>query len=81
MSQSSRQLCREALELRRKVIDACWDEKRFGYIDQNRFVGTCPLCGFALIVRFVGYAARAILDCTWGCDESDIASRVGLVVV
>jgi hypothetical protein len=32
-----RQLSREAVELRRKVIDATWDERRFGYIDSNRF--------------------------------------------
>jgi hypothetical protein len=77
----SRQLSPDAVELRRKVIDATWDERRFGYIDSNRFVGTCPICAFAMVVRFAGYAPRASLDCSWGCTEAEIAGRIGLEVV
>jgi hypothetical protein len=76
-----RQLSRDAVELRRKVIDACWDDDRFGYIDKDRFVGSCPICAFALIVRFAGYAPRASLECSWGCEEAEIADRIGLQVV
>jgi hypothetical protein len=77
---ASRQLSPGAVELRRRVIDACWDKARFGYIDKDRFVGTCPICAFVLIVRFAGYAPRASLECSWGCTEAEIADRIGLEV-
>jgi hypothetical protein len=76
-----KQLSREAVQLRRKVIDACWDERRAGYIDKDRFVGTCPCCGFTLIVRFAGYAARADLDCLACCADDQIARSIGGVEV
>lgn len=60
------------------VLDACWDRERFGYVDKDRFVGTCPICAGAIIVRFHGRAARADLECEHRCPEQELAVRLGL---
>ena len=76
-----RQLSREAIELRRRLIDSLWDDAKFGYIDRSTFVGSCPVCSEAIVVKFADYAARASLRCSAGCSEAEIAARVGLAVV
>jgi hypothetical protein len=59
---------------------ADWDGQFRGYIDHDCFVGTCPVCGFAVGVRFAGYAPRATLTCEGGCTEAEIAAQIGLEV-
>lgn len=58
---------------------AGWDGTFRGYIDHDRFVGTCPVCGAAVVVRFAGTAARAALTCLGvadGCPEDKIVARI-----
>lgn len=66
----------ESVRFRRIVIDAYWDDARFGYIDSSRFVGTCPACGTAAVVRFAGSDPRAAIDCDRDCAEADVAAAV-----
>lgn len=73
-------LSEEAVRFRKLLIDTLWDESRFGYIDQDRFIGSCPICGFAIGVTFAGRAPRAALHCHGGCTEDEIASRIRLVM-
>ncbi len=76
---ASKLLSPEARKLRTLVIDALWGDRGV-YLDSDRFVGTCPLCGSAVGVTFAGYAPRATLRCHGGCAEADIARHVGLGV-
>lgn len=80
MSAQHRVLSSEARQLRTVVIDALWDENRFGYVTQDEFVGTCPVCGDAAIVKFAGYAARVDIECWGGCPEAEVAATIGLEV-
>lgn len=73
------QLPIEAVRFRDAIIRALGRE-RFNYLDEDTFVGTCPICGEAVGVRFAGYAPRARLDCHSGCTEAEIASHLGLEV-
>lgn len=75
-----RKLPPESVRFRGAIIDALWDKNRFGYVDENRFIGTCPVCGFAIGVHFAGHAPRATLHCHGGCTESEIAARLRLKV-
>lgn len=76
---SDRQLPPESVGFRQSLVDKLWAEECFGYVDQDCFIGTCPVCGAAIGVRFAGYAARATLDCHGGCLEAEIAAVLGLV--
>jgi hypothetical protein len=80
MSARRGELSYEAARFRRHLIDALWDDAMFGYVDQDRFIGSCPVCGTAVAVRFHGTAATATLNCHGGCSEAEIADRLGLVV-
>ena len=73
-------LSAEAIRFRDHVIDALWGQDRFYYIDSSHFVGVCPLCDFAVGVRFHGRAPRATLTCHGGCAEGEIAEAIGLRV-
>lgn len=73
-----RVLSADAVRFRRMVLDSLWDDARFGYIDADRFVGTCPVCAGAVVVRFAGIAPRATIECEHGCSEAEIAARLGL---
>jgi hypothetical protein len=75
-----RPLPEASVQFRGLVIEALWDHERFGYIDADAFVGTCPVCGAAVGVRFHGHAPRADLNCHGGCREDEIAARLGLKV-
>ncbi|MGH2875674.1 MAG: hypothetical protein ACRDLV_05435 [Solirubrobacteraceae bacterium] len=76
-----RSLPEDAYRFRRLLIDRMWDdERRFGYVDKDTFVGSCPVCDLAVVVRFSGHAARAVLDCHGGCTEAEIAAALGLEV-
>lgn len=66
----------ESVRFRRLLIDAYWDDARFGYVDARRFVGTCPACGYPAVVRFAGTAPRATIDCEADCGEADVAAAV-----
>lgn len=76
----SRRLSPEAIRFRELVINALWDPARFGYLDEDCFVGTCPVCGLAVGVEFAGCAPRATLSCLGGCAEPDIAALLKLEV-
>ncbi len=76
----SRRLSPESVRFRRLVIEKLWDEEQFGYVDKDCFLGTCPVCGAAVVVRFAGHAPRATLVCQGGCAEAEIAAVLGLVV-
>lgn len=80
MSPQHRVLPSDARQLRALVIDALWDNDRFGYVTQDDFVGTCPVCGAAAVVKFGGRAARVDIDCWGGCTEVDVAAAIGLEV-
>jgi hypothetical protein len=69
-------LSRESVRFREALIRALWDERAFGYIDQDRFLGSCPVCGGAVEVRFHGNAARADLRCQLGCTEAEIVAAL-----
>jgi hypothetical protein len=58
-----RQLSAEATRFRAYLIDAMWSDRRFSYVDQDCFIGSCPICAFAIGVRFAGTAPRASLNC------------------
>jgi hypothetical protein len=73
-------LSSDALQFRRLVIDALWRDDSFGYVEKNRFIGTCPLCGDAVGVTFAGRAPRASLNCHGGCSEAELAAAIGLEV-
>lgn len=75
-----RQLTPEAIRFRDLVITALWDDTCFGYVNEDRFVGTCPVCGLAVGVEFAGCAPRATLSCHGGCAEPDIAALLKLEV-
>jgi len=70
----SHRLSSEAIRFREHVINVLWDPERFGYVNEDRFVGTCPVCGLAVGVEFAGCAPRATLSCHGGCAEPDIAA-------
>lgn len=76
----SRRLSPEAIRFRELVINALWDPARLGYLDEDSFVGTCPICGAAVAVHFAGHASRAALKCHGGCTEAEVAAVVGLEV-
>lgn len=76
---SHRVLSPEAHQLRTLVIDALWGDRGV-YLDADRFVGTCPLCGAPIGVTFAGHAPRAALRCHNGCAEAEVAARLGLEV-
>jgi hypothetical protein len=80
MTSPPRQLSAEATRFRAYLIDAMWSDRRFGYVDQDCFIGSCPICAFAIGVRFAGAAPRASLDCYGGCTEAEIADRLDLQV-
>lgn len=70
----------DSVRFRELVINGLWDESEFGYIDQDRFIGTCPVCRAAVGVHFAGTAPRATLNCHGGCSEAEIAAVLGLAV-
>lgn len=70
-------LTAEAVGFRRLLIDALWDGERFGYVDEDCFIGTCPVCGAAIGCRFAGWAPRATLNCHGGCSEAQVVAAVG----
>lgn len=74
-----RQLSTEAFRFRRLVIDTL-GAQQFVYLNADRFIGACPICGAAVRVHFAGYAPRATLQCHGGCTEAEIADAVGLAV-
>lgn len=80
MRRAHRTLSEEAIRFRRAVIDSlCVDI--FGYINADRVVGQCPICGEAIGVYFHGRAPRATLTCRGaGCSEEEIAGVLGLAV-
>jgi hypothetical protein len=80
MNAEHRTLSSEAVRFRSLLIDALWDDRRFGYVDSDCFIGSCVTCGAAIVVRFAGYAPRATLDCHGGCLEAEIAEALGLEV-
>jgi hypothetical protein len=47
-----------------------------GYVDKDCFVGTCPICGYPVGVRFYGEALRVTLTCESGCTEEEIVARI-----
>jgi hypothetical protein len=62
------------------VIDALWDDQRFGYVTADVFIGTCPICYAPVGVHFAYGAPRAVLQCHGGCGEDEIAASIdGLV--
>jgi hypothetical protein len=66
----------EAIRFRALIISAVWND-RFGYVDEDTFVGECPCCGFPLGVRFAGKAARATLTCHSGwCTEAEVVAKI-----
>lgn len=69
-----------SIRFRRIVISALWREDSFGYLDEDRFIGTCPLCGEAVGVTFAGRAPRASLNCHGGCSEAELAGSLKLEV-
>jgi len=75
-----RRLSSDSVRFPRLVVDRLWDEKQFGYVDEDCFVGTCPVCGLAVGVEFAGCAPRATLSCLGGCAEPDIAALLKLEV-
>jgi hypothetical protein len=75
----SHPLTAEAKRFREVLIDALWDDARFGYVTASSFVGTCPVCGLAVIVQFAGVAPRAELSCYGGCTEAEIGAKINLV--
>ena len=75
-----RVLSLEARKFRELIIDRLWGERGV-YVNEDRFVGTCVICGGAIGVVFDGYAARAKLDCHTGCTEAELASQLGLEVL
>lgn len=66
----------KSVEFRRLLIDALWDDRAFGYVDEDRFVGTCPVCRCAVGVTFHGYAARADVNCHGGCSEANVVKAI-----
>jgi hypothetical protein len=74
------QLPEESIRFRDYLITALWDDRWFGYVDKDCFVGRCPICMFAIGVRFAGFAPRASLHCNGGCTEAEIAERLDLQV-
>jgi hypothetical protein len=73
-------LSADARRFRDLVIDALWprNDRRCVYIDEDRFLGVCAVCGYHVGVQFVGYAPRAMLECYGGCTEQEIAACIGL---
>ncbi|MGZ4215469.1 MAG: hypothetical protein ACXVS6_15635 [Solirubrobacteraceae bacterium] len=81
MTVRRRQLRPESVRFRKRIIGAFWDHDRWGvYLSEDRFLGTCPICGAPVGVTFAGYAPRATLQCHGGCTEHEIADRLGLAV-
>jgi hypothetical protein len=77
---ATRQLSSESVRFRAALIRTLWDDDCFGYIDADRFLGTCPICGGAIGVSFHGHAPRATLNCHGGCTEGEVAARLELSV-
>lgn len=80
MTSPPRQLSAEATRFRVQLIETLWDDARFGYVDKDTFIGTCPVCGDAIRVRFASRAPRADLRCQDGCTEAEPAERLDLQV-
>jgi hypothetical protein len=81
MQRSSRRpLPEESYEFRAKLIDLLdrlTPGREFFYVDEDRGVMACPVCGGALTVRFRGRAAAAELDCIDnGCGDDAILARL-----
>lgn len=72
-----RVLSLEARKFRELIIGRLWGDHGV-YVNEDRFVGTCIICGEALGVRFAGYAPRAELHCHGGCSEAELADHLGL---
>ena len=75
-----KRLPKESVKFRVFLVTALWDDRRFGYVDEDRFIGSCPICASALGVRFTGTAPQASLNCYGDCAEAEIAERLGLQV-
>lgn len=75
-----RQLSADAVKFRRLIIDALWDDRQFGYVTEDIFVGSCAVCDAPVGVHFAYGAPRAVLHCHGGCTEAEIANRIGLEV-
>jgi hypothetical protein len=76
-----RPLPEPVVQFRMVLIDAVWPPGGVGYyLDADRVVGTCPLCGDWLAVRFHGHAARADMDCHSSCTEPELADVLDLRV-
>jgi len=83
MSAGLRQLSTEARQFRTHIIDALLSWGAARYVNEDRFVGTCPVCGDAIGVHFAGFVARATLTCHGdhgGCSEDEVAQVLGLEV-
>lgn len=74
---SARPLSAQSVRFRYAVIERLWDSDALGYLTEDRFIGTCPVCGAAIAVHFAGYAPRATLCCYGGCSEEEIAAELG----
>ncbi len=75
-----RHLSPESVRFRKSIIAALWTDHWGDYLDAERFLGECPVCGAPIGVTFAGFAPRASLDCHSGCTEREIADRLGLAV-
>jgi len=72
-------LSAESIKFRQLVIDRLWHSEAT-YINQDVFVGECPICEGPIGVRFAGGAPRVTLECHTGCSESELGRVLGLEV-
>jgi hypothetical protein len=70
----------EWVRFRQHVVDAVYGvaSRRFVYLDENTFIGACPVCIDGTVrVFFHGRAPRADVRCSLGCAEADLARVIG----
>jgi hypothetical protein len=70
----------EWVTFRQTIVDRLWalDSRRFFYIDENRILGACPICGGGYVrVDFHGTTPRADITCSLGCDGFEVAGALG----
>lgn len=71
-------LAAESVRFRGRILDVLnkVEPRRFGYVDEDTSITSCPVCRSALSVRFHGAAARVDLECFGGCSEREVADAV-----
>jgi hypothetical protein len=68
----------ESVRFRSRLLDVLdkIEPRRFGYVDEDTSIASCPVCCSALSVHFHGAAARVDLECFGGCSELEVADAV-----